>query len=547
MQTACLYIRVSTDEQAIRGYSQRSQQERLEKFCQSHDIKVTDIVFEDYSAKTFKRPGWSEMMGRFKKDSYLRPDWLLFTKWDRFSRNAGDAYYTINRLRGLGIQPQAIDQTLDLTVPENKIMLAVYLATSEAENERRSLNIRQGIHKAKKEGRFVSKPPFGYAYKLSSEGRKSISPKEPEAAFVRKAFNMLAEGYGNIQSIYRYLVACGMKCSKSNFWRIIRRPFYYGSLLIPAFENEEAYSILGSHEALITEALFDKVQQTLDSKKRKFLFHKEDEALLLRHFLHCPICNKKLTGSASKGRSKRYYYYHCTVPCRFRIRADMVNALFLQELNKLIADEAYLKLYKKILKLTSKDLFTAQALTQKTDSQSIDRLIERILKAKEQLLAGEIEPDDFQIIKTDCESRISLLGIQLQQAATIAKNKESNFKKAISYWLQPGKLFRELGFMEKQKFLEIILSPKPVLNNPMHIQTITCYAVQVIYKLNNMRVISRALTEGTTTGINDNYKEELITKIEEIVATKHQDVSPDLCETIAIFFIDFAKMTIRNI
>jgi len=53
---------------------------------------------------------------------------VLFLKWDRFSRNAGDAYFMINVLRKLGVEPQAIEQPLDLSIPENKMMLAFYLA-----------------------------------------------------------------------------------------------------------------------------------------------------------------------------------------------------------------------------------------------------------------------------------------------------------------------------------------------------------------------------------------------------------------------------------
>ena len=60
-------------------------------------------------------------------------------KWDRFSRNAGDAYQMINILRKLGVEPQAIEQPLDLSVPENKMMLAFYLAAPEVENDIRAL------------------------------------------------------------------------------------------------------------------------------------------------------------------------------------------------------------------------------------------------------------------------------------------------------------------------------------------------------------------------------------------------------------------------
>lgn len=84
------------------------------------------------------------------KFSYLT--FLLFTKWDRFSRNAGDTYQTINQLRIFGVEPGAIEQPLDLTIPENKIMLAFYLAAPEVENTRRALNVFHGMRRAKKEG-----------------------------------------------------------------------------------------------------------------------------------------------------------------------------------------------------------------------------------------------------------------------------------------------------------------------------------------------------------------------------------------------------------
>ena len=38
----------------------------------------------------------------------------------------------------------------------------------------------------------------------------------------------------------------------------------------------------------------------------------------LRGFLLCPTCGKLLTGSASKGRTNYYHYYHCSATCGFR-------------------------------------------------------------------------------------------------------------------------------------------------------------------------------------------------------------------------------------
>lgn len=153
MRKADLYIRVLTDEQADKGYSQRDQEERLRKYCEIKGIPIRDVYIEDHSAKSFKRPEWQKYLSNLRKSRKNDSGTiLLFTKWDRFSRNAGDAYQMINQLRTLGVTPEAIEQPLDLSIPENKIMLAFYLAAPEVENDRRALNIFHCMRRAKNQG-----------------------------------------------------------------------------------------------------------------------------------------------------------------------------------------------------------------------------------------------------------------------------------------------------------------------------------------------------------------------------------------------------------
>src|SRR5580704_1379984 len=174
MKIADLYIRVSTDEQAEKGYSQRSQEELLRRYCHLNNISVRQVIFEDHSAKTFNRPQWKKYLLDLKRNKG-KADFVLFIKWDRFSRNAGDAYQMINILRKLGVEPQAIEQPLDLSVPENKMMLAFYLAAPEVENDRRALNTLHGMRRARKEGRWMGPAPFGYANKVTEDGKKYIA------------------------------------------------------------------------------------------------------------------------------------------------------------------------------------------------------------------------------------------------------------------------------------------------------------------------------------------------------------------------------------
>ena len=43
-------------------------------------------------------------------------------------------------LKIMGTKPQAVEQPSDLNLPENKLMLTLYLAVPEIENDRRSIN-----------------------------------------------------------------------------------------------------------------------------------------------------------------------------------------------------------------------------------------------------------------------------------------------------------------------------------------------------------------------------------------------------------------------
>src|ERR1051325_4013373 len=118
----------------------------------------------------------------------------------------------ISILRRLGIEPQSVEQSLDLSVPENKMMLAFYLAAPEVENDRRALNTFHGMRRAKKEGRWMGTAPLGYINKISEDGHKFIAPKEPEASLLKWAFQQLANGTLAADQVRKEVNKKGLKC-----------------------------------------------------------------------------------------------------------------------------------------------------------------------------------------------------------------------------------------------------------------------------------------------------------------------------------------------
>jgi hypothetical protein len=70
-QRAYLYIRVSIEKQADKGYSQRNQDEQLRKYCDHHNIAIAGASWEDYSGR--HRPtGVQSLPGTCPKTSKLR-------------------------------------------------------------------------------------------------------------------------------------------------------------------------------------------------------------------------------------------------------------------------------------------------------------------------------------------------------------------------------------------------------------------------------------------------------------------------------------------
>ena len=448
MKRADLYIRVSTDEQADKGYSQRDQEERLKRFCAINKITVGQVIYEDHSAKTFNRPEWVKLLNNLKKKS-SKTNLVLFTKWDRFSRNAGDAYQMINILTKLGVEPQAVEQPLDLSIPENKMMLAIYLAAPEVENDRRALNTFYGMRRAKKEGRLMGKAPFGYSNKSKEDGRKYVAIKDPEASAIRWAFNEIAKGVFAADQVRQKMNAQSpTKLSRSAFHVAIRNPLYYGKIFIAKFQDEEAHLVEGQHEPLISKELFQKTQLILDGNKReehpntKIL---SDINLPLRGFLVCPECGRNLTGSASKGRNNRYYYYHCVSACGHRQKAEIANEAFENGLVQFEIKDAIKTILKKLLLNNYKKFVQNPFEEKKRIVQEIDKLNAKLSVARNKLLSETIDDEEYFEIKNEYKKRIESLEEQLSKDSSDTKkiNIEKSLDRALSYIENIPKMYSE--------------------------------------------------------------------------------------------------------
>jgi len=390
-----LMARVSSDEQA-KGYSLGVQSEALENYCSRNGIEIVHSFREDHSAKSFDRPAFKEFLEYLKRNKGCI-DLLLFTSWDRFSRNAMDAYHMIDRLRKLGIEAQAIEQPIDFSVPENKMMLAMYLVMPEVDNDRRSIKIRGGIRAALKAGRWCRSAPYGYRNTRDLDNRPIIIANH-QAESIRWAFGQVADGKAQAD-VVRELKVRDLNISKSRFSEMLRNPVYMGMIEVPAERDEPYCLVKGQHDGIVPEELFHRVLSVLSGNAPKKRISKitRDEHLPLRGILSCSKCGGRITGSRSRGRhGVLYAYYHCNNCHKERYRSEQVNGVMSEVMNSFHlttdADILYKELVKRMLSGNDREREVKVASLRET----VIKQEERIQRLQDGMADGEISTHEFR-------------------------------------------------------------------------------------------------------------------------------------------------------
>ena len=462
-QRAYLYIRVSTDEQAEKGYSQKHQDDRLRQYCEHQNIEIAGSYWEDYSGKTFDRPEFNKFIEHLKKHKNSA-NLLLFLKWDRFSRNVAESYVMISTLAKMGIEPQAIEQPLDMNIPESKIMLAIYLAAPEVENDRRSLNTIAGMRKAMKEGRHVNMAPRGYRNVRDENNNPIIEPGK-DAHLVAWAFEETAKGVHNIMDIWKMVKAKGLKVGRSQMWNLLRNPIYCGRIFIPAYKDERAIVIKASHEQIISQELFDEVQDVLNGRKKKFPTRQtaKDE-LPLRGFLECRYCGSRITGSASKGNGGKYFYYHCQHGCKERFKAELANKELVKKFTDITSNIGVIR--------TLRESITTHLKLSKTDKlekvanlrSEIEKAKSRIANARKLMLDKEIDANEYREIKEEYENEILKIEREIEKISKLDSNLTEQIVFCCDLVQNLPKYYINADLIAKQQILGSILAEKLVFD-----------------------------------------------------------------------------------
>jgi site-specific DNA recombinase len=317
---AAIYTRKSTDEGLKKDFnSLDNQRERAEAYAASQDWSLVDAQYDDggFSGKTTDRPA----LQRLLVDAENRLlDVIIVYKLDRLSRSLCDFVNLHRLLAKYSVEIVSVTEPIDTRTPMGRAFVNILVSFGQMEREQTAERTRDKMSAARRRGKWTGgMPPLGYD--VVPEGGRLVVNKD-EAAAVKEVFELYLEKtslLAVVQDLWMRgwrrkswttrdgRVRVGREFNAVDLHRLITNPLYAGMQKL----GDETFK--GEHPAIITKAVFDRVQRLLDANRRNSgASHRNRHGALLRGILRCSACDSAMTHMFNKNRHGRdYRYYRC--------------------------------------------------------------------------------------------------------------------------------------------------------------------------------------------------------------------------------------------
>ncbi len=441
-KNAVAAIRVSTTKQGTEGDSPEAQKEQIERFAETKGITIKKFFVFMESASKEQQPMQEAV--DYCKDSKNAVDLFIIKSIDRFTRG-GSLSYDMLKTQLERSKVQLVDiygvissqqiNTLDHLGFEYK--WSVYSPSKKSEileAERSKDELRDIMSRMigaeiryTRNGYWMRQPPYGYYSEKvdTNQGKRTIlRPREEEAVFIRKMFELRAEGMLNDAEIVDRLNDLGYQTrvsyirNKDDLSKVISkkggRPLTVKSMqriiqnVIYAGINVEKWTdykpVKCAFDGLVTIDLFNRA-----NRSKKYIGYNEADGEYEIHrqapkphlvnkvmdnpdfpykkMVLCPECKGTLLGSASRGKNGKYYpAYHCSNKGHyFRVPKDDMDEKITQFISRVKVNQDQIEL---LIETVRKEFERRKALSG-DDKATLEKHI-TTLKGEAEAVLGKI-------------------------------------------------------------------------------------------------------------------------------------------------------------
>jgi site-specific DNA recombinase len=312
----------------------------LDGFCKDGVISERHSAFKEDTALTFEegmvqyrveRPKFYSL-AEFLSKGYFKG--AIFLCWDRASRNKGDDTI-LRKLMKSGADIRFAFAQYDKT-SSGELHMDIDGMFSEHHSRVTREKVTLTIHSARSRGLTTNKAPVGYL----NEGNMDWKPKDPvRAPIILELAKLANTGEWSLHDLARWAIEQGFTMppmrrrrtkeemlmeeeddvrveieqisrlpTYNTIHKILTNRYYTGKTMD---ENGE-WIPSTSHEAIIPEDLFNRVQERL-AKRNKSVHYLEVLEHPLRGFAFCGVCGRVYTPYPKKGTM--YYGARCSREC----------------------------------------------------------------------------------------------------------------------------------------------------------------------------------------------------------------------------------------
>ena len=450
-KVAAIWTRVSSADQFKSNCSIETQLESCRKYCKDNGIRVKkEFGGKNESAKVAGEL-FMDMIGEVLNDPEY--NMIVVFDFDRFSRNSEDGIVYKTKVRRCGITVKSVNQPIDSSNVLAEQIENILIIVAEIENAMRRHKCQEGMVNCINRGEWYSHPTLGYDAK--KEGRHHVITVNEKGQILRNAFVWIATEPGITQNeIIERLKRQGLVISKTKLSAILHNNFYCGRLEHKYLntDNLDKPYIMGVQEPLVSEELFDRVQNILAGNHCNYTHAEETPQFPLKKFVFCAKDGHLMTGYTTKGRE----YYKCPVKgCKTNITADEVHQQYAALLDRYKLSEALVPVFTKVLDKKYRESEDMKVEAIRNLKKNLATLKTKQKTVTMRYATGEIDKAVFDEVHGDLNAEILTVENELQQLEKNNSNLSKYISKSVEIASKLGGYWRKKDFKLCQKIQKL--------------------------------------------------------------------------------------------
>ncbi len=463
---AALFIRVSSKEQEEEGYSMQAQEKSSTEFVRRHNL---DVVRTWSVAETAKSADLRKAFKEFVQFVRSTPTVtvMLFEKPDRMTRNFSDLVTIYELIEKHGKELHFFKTGLKIdrnskSSEQIQLDIQVVLARNFVNNLREE--VLKGMRMKVRNGGFPAIAPVGY---INNTANASIEIDPVQAPLIKRVFEAYATGRYTVAALARVARKLGLKSrhesksiSPSWLYSVLRNTLYYG---LVSWGGEQA---MGTHEPIITQYLFERVQTVLGNERRAIKCNYPFQGLAL-----CACCGSVVTSERhatrqSNGVQRTYMYYRCS---GWRNARSVCKGAYIREEALVLQIGEWLKdfqidedlipeIHEQLKRGYAADASFTQDRTSALRGEET-RLKNRIDQAYNDKLDGVISADEYRDKAAAWRNRLCSISDELQGVGTPPEENLQKAGRIIDLGRRAYSLFQEQpDNFERRKLIDLVVS-----------------------------------------------------------------------------------------